>query len=67
METDDEIISVVILLLPALIQEGSLVNYWRKYVHKALVKHLENYACPGKSVSSLTVQPEMTLTVLTRE
>ena len=43
LEINHEIIFMVILLLP-LIQEGFVVSYKRKYVHKVLVNHLVKLA-----------------------
>ena len=50
MEIDQEILSMVILLLPV-IQEGN-VSYKGNHVHKVLVNGLVQ-ACPGKSVVSV--------------
>ena len=42
---------------------GTVVNYWRKYVHEALVNRLAGLSLPRKSVVRLTHRPDMTLYV----
>ena len=42
---------------------GAVVSYWRKYVHKVLVNHLEGLSLPRKSVVRLTDRPDMILDV----
>ena len=42
---------------------GTVVSYWRKCLHKALVKGLGGLSLPRKSVVRLTDRPDMTLDV----
>ena len=43
--------------------KGSVVSYWRTYVHEVLVNHLGGLSLPRKSVVRLTDRPDMTLDV----
>ena len=44
-------------------KKGSVVSYWRKYVHEVLVNRLGGLSLPRKSVVRLTDHPDMTLEV----
>ena len=39
----------------------AVVSYWRKYVHKVLIKRLGALGLPRKSVVRLNDRPDMTL------
>ena len=51
------------LATPSAFSRRAVVSYWRKYVHKVLVKRLGGLSLPRKSVVRLTVRPDMTLDV----
>ena len=42
---------------------GTVVSYWRKYVHEVLVNRLGGLSLRRKSVVRLTDRPDMTLDV----
>ena len=42
---------------------GTVVSYWRKYVHEVLVNRLGGLSLPRKSEVRLTDRPDMTLDV----
>ena len=50
-------------VFPSAFSRRAVVNYWRKYVHKVLVKRLGGLSLPRKSVVRLTDRPDMTLDV----
>ena len=51
---------------PSADSRGTVVNYWRKYVHKVLVNRLECLSLPRKSLVKLTDRLDMTLDVYRR-
>ena len=48
---------------PSADSRGTVVSYWRKYVHEVLVNHLGVLSLPRKSVVRLTDRLDMTLDV----
>ena len=48
---------------PSADSRGTVVSYWRKYVHEVLVNCLGGLSLPRKSVVRLTDRPDMTLDV----
>ena len=50
-------------LSPSAVSRGTVVSYWRKYVHEVLVNRLGGLSLPRKSVVRLTDRPDMTLDV----
>ena len=58
MEIDHEILSTAD-------SRSTVVSYWRKYVHLALVNNLGSLSQPRNSVSRLTDWLDMPLIVLT--
>ena len=46
---------------PSADSRGTVVSYWRKYVHEVLVNRLGDLRLPRKSVVTLTDRPDMTL------
>ena len=48
---------------PSADSRGTVVSYWRKYVHEVLVNRLGGLSLPWKSVVRLTDRPDMTLDV----
>ena len=48
---------------PSADSRGTVVSYWRKYMHEALVNGLGGLSLPRKSVVRLTDRPDMALDV----
>ena len=48
---------------PSADSRGTVVSYWRKYVHEVLVNRLGGLSLPGKSVVRVNDRPDMTLDV----
>ena len=45
---------------PSADSRGTVVSYWRKYVHEVLVNRLGGLSLPRKSIVKLTGRPDMT-------